>query len=118
MQHKGILVIEDDLNIREALKEALIFEGYQVYTAANGKEGLELVKGIPRPCLILLDLMMPVMDGFEFMNCREKDAMIAAIPVLIVSAFPDRAQKVQAQGFVKKPINLDLLLASVQQFCD
>lgn len=115
---KSILVVDDDRGIREAMELALQMEGYHVETAANGEEALRRLKTIERPCLILLDLMMPIMSGFEFLSMRQKDVLIAPIPVVIISAFPNEAQKVQAQGFVKKPVNLDLLLALVKQYCD
>lgn len=118
MKCKNILVIEDDPSIREALKITLEVEGYEVTLASNGKEGLELVKKMPRPCLILLDLMMPIMNGFEFLNFREKDVFIAPIPVVIVSAFSDQKNKMEnTQGFIKKPVRLDHLLDLVQQYC-
>ncbi len=60
---KDILVVEDDAGIREALRMILELEGYNIREASNGKEGLEVLKSMPRPCLILLDLMMPIMDG-------------------------------------------------------
>ena len=118
MNRKRILVIEDEQGIRETLKLVLEIEGYEVLLAANGHEALDLLKSIPRPGIIFLDLMMPVMDGFEFLAFRMKDNAIASIPVVIVSAFPDQVSKLnQVQGFVKKPVNLDQLLAFAEQYC-
>jgi CheY-like chemotaxis protein len=117
MHCNTVLIIEDDRSIRETLKITLEVEGFSVHVASNGQEGLALAKQIPRPCLILLDLMMPVMNGFEFLSLREKDVAIAHIPVVIVSAFPAEMTDLSAQGFVKKPINLDLLLKFVEHYC-
>lgn len=117
MQCKSILIIEDEPIIRETLKDSLELEGYQVTAVENGKEGLEMVHRMERPCLILLDLMMPVMNGFEFLEKKGNEVAIATIPVIIVSAFPDQAKKINANGFVKKPIDLDLLLDFIKRYC-
>jgi CheY-like chemotaxis protein len=117
MQCNSILIIEDEQTIRETLKESLELEGYPVVTAKNGREGLDLIENSVNPCLILLDLMMPVMNGFEFLASQEKNKKIAPIPVVIVSAFPEQAQKVKANGFVKKPIDLDHLLTFIKRYC-
>lgn len=117
MQCKVILIIEDDEGIRETLKVVLEMEGYEVYTAENGRQGLDALSKITQPCLILLDLMMPIMSGFEFLSIQKNDIVIAPIPVVIISAFPDEMKKVNAAGFVKKPIDLDVLLKWTQQYC-
>jgi CheY-like chemotaxis protein len=117
MQCQSILIIEDEPIIRETLRDSLELEGYKVQAVENGKEGLSVIRKMERPCLILLDLMMPIMNGFEFLDMKEQDVTIATIPVVIVSAFPDQAQKVNANGFVKKPIDLDLLLSFIKRFC-
>ena len=105
----SIIIVEDDEPIRTILKEILVMDGYNVYTAENGKVGLEILHQIPGPCLILLDFMMPVMDGKEFMISKRQDDLIAPIPVILVSAFEDRSKDIGAQGFVKKPIDFDCL---------
>jgi CheY-like chemotaxis protein len=118
MQCNRILIIEDEQTIRETLKESLELEGYPVFTAKNGREGLDILENSADSyCLILLDLMMPVMNGFEFLASQQKNKKIAPIPVVIVSAFPDQAQKVKANGFVKKPIDLDHLLTFIKRYC-
>lgn len=111
------LVIEDDEAIRESLKLILEFEGYTVYTASNGKEGLEILKKIPRPCIIFLDLMMPIMNGWDFIEAVEKDVVLATIPVVIVSAFTDSGRSPHVKGIVKKPINIDDLMKFSNQYC-
>lgn len=111
-----ILVVEDDLNIRETVKDALESEGYFVVTASNGKEGLTCVKQVPKPCLVLLDMMMPLMSGREFLDAILADSMLAPIPVLVVSAIADPQNTRGAVGFLKKPPDLELLLKLVAQF--
>lgn len=114
---KEILIVEDDEAIRTSLRLALELAGFQVTTAANGQEGLEHLKKISRPCLILLDLMMPVMNGWQFAEALQKDMVLAAIPVAIVTAYSDRAKDIQAQAIVKKPIDLGVLMKIVHQYC-
>ena len=112
-----ILVVEDDPDIADGLQVALEGEGYKVATAANGKEALARLAELGQPCLVLLDLMMPVMSGGEFlMALRRSDT---ELPVVVVSAWPKEAEKVRAQtqGFVKKPVSLEALLEVTQKFC-
>lgn len=113
----SVLIVEDDESIRTILKEILEDEGYQVYTAENGKVGIEVLQKISRPCLILLDFMMPVMNGKEFMEAKRQDDLISPIPVVLVSAFEDRSRAIGAQGFVKKPIDFDCLLRFLGKYC-
>jgi CheY-like chemotaxis protein len=113
---KTILVVEDDFTIRETLKEALEFEGYHVLTAENGQEGLVKIREVPQPCLVLLDLIMPVMGGREFLDAVLADVMIAPIPVLVLAALADPATTLGARGFMKKPPDLDLLMKMVAQY--
>jgi CheY-like chemotaxis protein len=117
VQHKNILVVEDDEGIRETLRLFLELEGYTVFTAVHGKDGLEVLKKIPRPCLILLDLMMPVMNGWEFADEIKKNEMLAVIPVVIVTAYSNKVIPIKASGIIKKPIDLDALLRIVKTSC-
>ena len=117
-----ILVIEDDVPIRDTIRWSLEAEGYSVLVAGDGKAGLDLLKQAKAPCLILLDLMLPIMNGWEFLAelRRQPSTMLAAIPVLVTSAAGDResASAVrQAEGYMKKPIDLELLLKFVAKFC-
>jgi len=115
--NRNTLVVEDDLDIRETFATVLNLEGYNVFTAANGKEGLERLRHMPRPCLILLDLMMPIMNGNEFLTALEHDESLAKIPVIVVSAFTSRLNSNHARGMISKPVNLSQLLRVTQQFC-
>lgn len=112
----SILVVEDDQDIRTSLVELLESEGYKTEAAENGQRALEILRVIPKPCLVLLDMMMPVMDGREFLNEVKKDSQLAPIPILIVSAVAE-AKESGTVGFVRKPIDIDVILRKVNQFC-
>ena len=81
-QCSGILVVDDDPDIRDSLREVLEDEGYGTSCVANGREALDFLRSGKRPCVILLDLMMPVMDGWQFLEEQKRDPALAAIPVL------------------------------------
>ena len=114
---KSVLIVEDEPSIRENLQLLLEMEGYSVFTATNGEEGLKVLHTIPRPCLILLDLLMPVMNGMEFLEAKSHEDAIAAIPVCIVSAVANKPDMSNAAGFIKKPIELDGLLKFIRSHC-
>ena len=103
-----ILLVDDDDDIREALEELLSDAGHSIMTAGNGRQALDLLATEPLPALILLDVMMPVMDGYEFLHEQRKDARIAAIPVVVLTASrnPDRGRIGEVPVFTK-PISLD-----------
>ena len=113
MNKKTILVIEDDINIRDVLKLSLEFEGYHVLTAGNGKQGFEVLEQEALPGLILLDLMMPVMNGWEFLEAIKKKEILNTIPIVVVSAYADKARTIECQDFVSKPLDLDHLMATI-----
>lgn len=116
-----ILIVEDDESIRDVLQSALEFEGYNVHTAINGQDGLNLLPQIQKPCLILLDLMMPVMDGWTFVETisKVKDTKLMQIPIVVVSAFTsDKDDKLKTvRSIIKKPVDLDQLLKQVEMYC-
>ena len=116
---KTILVVEDDVDIRSALLGILEDEGYAVVGAANGAEALEHLRSVGLPSLILLDLMMPVMNGWQFRAEQKQDQNLNRIPVVVISADGNVRQKaasIDAQGFLKKPIDLDNLLELVEKY--
>lgn len=113
----SILIVEDDAGIRESLHLLLESENYHVMAAANGKEALDLLKSGPHPGLILLDLMMPVMNGWEFLDAIKEDSVVSAIPVIVVTAFSEEARGMQVKRVLKKPVDFDLLLTIVKQHC-
>ncbi|MCM2278145.1 MAG: response regulator [Oligoflexia bacterium] len=112
-----LLLIEDERDIRESVREILEFEGFQVLEAANGREGLEILKKVPNPCLILLDLMMPVMDGWQFAQALSNDTNSQAVPVILVTAFAEKANTIPCAGVLKKPYDIDHLLSHVKRHC-
>lgn len=114
----SILIVEDDEDIRNAMIDVLESEGYKTESAINGKDALEKLAKISKPCLVLLDMMMPIMNGREFLDQVMKDAKLAPIPVMIVSAVADKTNTEGAIGFLKKPIDIDLVLDIVAQYCD
>ena len=79
-------------------------------TAKNGKDAFVVLARNPAPRLILLDLMMPVMDGWQFSDAIQSDPVLAKVPVVVITAFAEQADGVRATGLVKKPVNLDELL--------
>jgi len=117
--HCPVLIVEDDADLREMMAQLLSLEGFQSATVSNGREALEyLHNGHERPEVILLDLMMPVMDGWEFRRKQQADPGLADVPVIILSALDQsRAADVDAQAFLKKPLDFDRLLQLVRQYC-
>jgi CheY-like chemotaxis protein len=113
-----VLVVEDDPDIRDTMRDVLQSEGLEVVTAANGREALERLASPRRPCIILLDLMMPVMNGLELLEALHHDPNLATIPVFLVSAYEHLARQAKgAAGFMKKPIDLDVLVDTIQRVC-
>src|SRR5450432_1078800 len=108
-----VLVVEDDVDIREALAETLENLGFHVVTAANGRDALTLLRqlAVP-PSVILLDLLMPVLDGYGFLEERRKSAELAAIPVVIVTAGynADRDRLGVGQLILRKPLDMPQLM--------
>lgn len=116
-----ILIIEDDREIRESLVDILEDEGYQVFSANNGQEGLDyLTTTEKQPALVLIDLMMPVMDGKTFRLEQIKNPNIAHIPTVLFSADGQLDKKATTIGFkdyLKKPIDLNELLVIAERYC-
>ncbi len=120
-QHKTIMVVEDDFFIRDMLVELLEDEGYTVISAANGQEAISQLRTSKElPGLILLDLMMPVMDGRQFRCEQQKDDLLQPIPVVVLTASTDSdvlPQSLEPAAYVAKPVNLQGLLDAVAAFC-
>jgi CheY-like chemotaxis protein len=113
-----VLIVEDDDGAREALSDCLEMEGISVAAARNGKEALEYLHKAPRPKVILLDLFMPVMTGWEFRAAQKKDAAIADIPVVVVTAFGSAVtKKIDANLIMHKPLDLDRLINVIRDYC-
>lgn len=115
-----ILVVEDDPDLLEAISGALESEGFGVGRARHGLEALGHLRAGHRPQVILLDLMMPIMNGWQFRHEQRQDSELAKIPVVVVSAKTDSAQHaawLEADAYVSKPLSLATLLETVNRFC-
>jgi CheY-like chemotaxis protein len=115
----GILIVEDDLFIRETLAELLRLEGYDVSCAINGEDALARLSDEPA-CLILLDLMMPIMDGWEFRRRQQQAPALAAIPFILMSGVEDEAKRSiagEAVGSFRKPLDIDAVLETIERHC-
>ena len=110
-----ILIVEDEADIRETIRDILELEGYCVCCAANGQEALEVLSEL-RPVLILLDLMMPVMSGYELLQRLRESDELASIPVTVVSAVADRAG-VRDAVVLRKPVDVSQLLHVIDERC-
>ena len=112
-----VLIVEDDPDQRSAIVLMLESEGYTVLTAGSGVEALDLLDAGSRPCMILLDLMMPEMDGVQFRMEQLKREAHARIPVVVASAFGQmtRAKYLQVADYLRKPLDLDELLAVIER---
>jgi CheY-like chemotaxis protein len=116
-----ILLVDDDLGILDTFKLILEMEGYRVATAENGYEAMKYLQAHPSPRLILLDLMMPEMDGLEFLNLQRKNPELSKIPVVVMSAHANLKRNIGSNPglhHLSKPIELDQLLSTVRAFCD
>ena len=122
-----VLVVEDDDDIRDAMVGILESAGYAVWAASHGADALAQLQAGNRPCIILLDLMMPVMDGWTFGEENDKDPALAVLvvtsivaTVVVVSAVSrqdPRNARMRAVDHLSKPLNIDRLLATVERFC-
>jgi CheY-like chemotaxis protein len=114
------MIVDDDHDVREALREVLQDHGYEVVEAGNGQDALVMLRGEgPRPCLILLDIMMPVMDGWQFRAAQRDDPSLSAIPVVVLTAHGANGEtgEMTPTAYLKKPIQLPPLLATVARYC-
>jgi CheY-like chemotaxis protein len=114
-----LLVVDDDYELRSSLKELLEIEGYQVREAANGLEALGCLDGAGfRPCVILLDLRMPCMNGFQFYAELQRHPEWSSIPILIISAAQEsELHKIPAKGVLQKPFDPDSLFSELSKLC-
>lgn len=112
----SVLIVEDDDDVSETLSEALADQGYDTRCAANGADALELLRAGDRPSVILLDMMMPVMDGREFRDLQREDPLLKDIPVIVLTANVSAGGVVADMNvthYLKKPVRLDDLLDAV-----
>jgi CheY-like chemotaxis protein len=115
-----VLIVEDNADLRDSMGMLLEAEGYEVTAASNGKEALQyLSKGLS-PCLILLDLMMPIMNGWEFREAQRQEPQLALIPVVLLSAIDNSTERITSLAVAArlvKPVPPHVLLDKVQQHC-
>jgi CheY-like chemotaxis protein len=111
-----ILVVEDDEDAREAMVALLEMKGYRAVPAGNGREALDYLHRAAAPDLIILDLWMPVMDGWEFRQEQTKNPRLADIPVIVVTALSDQVE-VDANEVIIKPVDVNRLLTTVSHYC-
>jgi len=117
---KHILIVEDDHDVAQSVAEVLQSSGYGTGIAANGREALDYLQRNTQTDLILLDMMMPVMDGWQFREEQRKLPALDSIPVVIVTADGNargKAEAIQAAGLVSKPVTIDGLLNEVERIC-
>ena len=120
MAAKHILIVEDDHDVAQSVAEVLEASGYSTGIAANGLEALDYLQTHTQTDLILLDMMMPVMDGWQFREEQRKLPAFDSIPVVIVTADGNargKAEAIQADGLVSKPVTIDGLLNEVERIC-
>jgi CheY-like chemotaxis protein len=112
-----LLIVEDDDNARMALGDILDYEGYPVAMCCNGKEALDYLHSRPLPALIILDLQMPVMNGWQFCHECRRDVELASVPVVVITAFQSPGD-LEVDAVIKKPIDIEHLLDMVHHYCD
>jgi CheY-like chemotaxis protein len=111
-----ILVVEDELELREMMRDAFELNGYAVVTAGDGREALDKLAGIERLCLVILDLLMPEMNGWDFFAAMRQRPELASIPVVVHSSAPGQAPA-GVTRVLQKPIMFDRLLSIVREYC-
>ena len=121
MSSKPILVVEDEVLARESFRMLLELEGFNVAAASNGRDALQMIEHLGQPCLILLDLMMPIMNGWEFLDALQKGHAPRAgdAPIVVISAAADVLDDpvLRAYPVIRKPFRIDDLLTQVRQHC-
>ncbi|HEX3694084.1 MAG TPA: response regulator [Polyangia bacterium] len=111
-----VLLVEDELELREMMREALELNGYAVVAAHDGRDALNKLEGIGRLCLVILDLLMPEMNGWEFFAKLRQRAELATVPVVVYSSAPIDAPA-GVTRVLQKPLRFDGLLSVVREFC-
>jgi two-component system, chemotaxis family, chemotaxis protein CheY len=114
---KRVLVVDDDEVIREAVAEALEFDGYEVSTASNGAEALDHMR-TSHADAVVLDLMMPVMNGWQFLEACNRDTLCQGVPIVVMSAYRNLAQATPGLGAsacIAKPFDLDVLSGALER---
>ncbi|HMG22066.1 MAG TPA: response regulator [Kofleriaceae bacterium] len=113
---KTIVIVDDEPGTTETLRDVFEDEGYAVETAYDGHEGLSVLRRLSvRPCVVILDLLMPNLDGIGMFNAMKQDAALADLPVLITTSDPSKAPS--GVLIIKKPVDLGILIENVRKCC-
>ncbi|TMQ06545.1 MAG: response regulator [Deltaproteobacteria bacterium] len=119
---RGVLIVDDDTDIRETIEEVLADNDFPASGAENGAVALERLRSdVKPPCVILLDMMMPVMDGRTFRLAQRDDPALSNIPVVVLTAHASgerSARELQVDGFLRKPVDLETLLDVIRRYCE
>jgi len=116
-----VLVVDDNDDVRDAFITLLVMNGYEAVGASGGVAALELLHAGARPCVVLLDLRMPEMDGWTVWARMHAEPALASIPVVMVSGDPEQSRRAETLGmrnFMRKPIDAEKLLATVARYCN
>jgi CheY-like chemotaxis protein len=118
IDEEAVLLVDDDPDIRESLSELLDANGYEVPQAENGQIALDVLKKTPRfPCVVVLDLSMPVLDGREFLKLRASDPILRGIPVVVVSGSNQPDEPLEGiDEFLRKPVKIERLMEIIDQY--
>ena len=121
IENREILIVEDDEGISDCIREILESAGYSVHSESDGRLALDYLRsGAVSPCLILLDLMMPQMGGYQFRTEQLGDPMISGIPVVIMTAdgrIEAKKEDLRADGYIRKPMGIESLLDEIRRLC-
>jgi CheY-like chemotaxis protein len=113
---RTVLVVDDDHAVREAVADALDAAGYRVRQAVHGKDALQQLRSMDaEPCLVLLDMMMPEMNGAEFLAALKDAPTVGSLPVVVISA--EAITPGEARRYLRKPVSLETLLRVVEEYC-
>lgn len=120
MQAAEVLVVEDDEDLRDALSQLLREDGFRVASVDDGLAALKYLRKYPAPCLILLDLVLPTMYGFEFREQQLREPALVGIPVVVMSAISgafQREDRLHAAAYLQKPFPAEAVLALAAEYC-
>jgi CheY-like chemotaxis protein len=112
-----VLIVEDEVELRELMQVALERKGYEVIAVSDGRAALDAIPSIERLCLVLLDLLMPGMNGWEFVAQARTQPQLAEVPIIVHSSATNEAPA-GATAVLRKPIKLERLLSVVGQYCE
>ena len=116
MEHvASVMLVDDDEEIRDTITGVLEAEGYTVIGVENGRKALDLLEKKKRPCVVLLDLQMPVMSGWDFLKAVNGMREMEGLPIVVVTSYSEKADG--ARRTIKKPLDVKQLISAVAEFC-